>query len=109
MGAGDQQWPAVHRKDAASLFRLMVEKGEPGTIVNAVGDEGDTMLAVATVIGQQLDVPVQQVPTETFGALGQLFAADQPASSAWTRETYGWRPIHPSIIEDLDAGDYPAL
>ena len=108
VGDGDQRWPAVHRRDAASLFRLMIEKGEPGTAVNAVGDEGDTMLSLATIIGEQLGVPVQQVPVETFGPLGTIFAMDQPATSAWTRETFGWQPTHPSLVDDLKAGDYPA-
>ncbi|MDQ1549204.1 MAG: hypothetical protein QOD27_862 [Microbacteriaceae bacterium] len=109
VGDGSQRWPAVHRRDAASLFRLMLEKGEAGTSVNAVGDEGDSMLAIATVIGEQLGLPVQQVPGETFGPLGQIFATDQPASSAWTRDTYGWRPTHPSLLADLEAGDYPEV
>lgn len=108
VGDGGQRWPAVHRRDAASLFRLMVEEGEPGTAVNAVGDEGDTMLSLATIIGEQLDVPVQQVPAETFGPLGTIFAMDQPATSAWTQQTYGWQPTHPSLVDDLRAGDYPA-
>lgn len=109
VGDGSQRWPAVHRRDAASLFRLMVEGGEAGTAVNAVGDEGDSMLEIATVIGEQLGLPVRQVEAESFGPLGQIFAMDQPASSAWTRATYGWEPIHPSLLADLRAGDYPAL
>ncbi|CAN5279352.1 SDR family oxidoreductase [soil metagenome] len=108
VGDGGQRWPAVHRRDAASLFRLMIEKGEPGTAVNAVGDEGDTMLSLATIIGEQLGVPVQQVPAETFGPLGTIFAMDQPATSAWTRDTFGWEPTHPSLVDDLRAGDFPA-
>ena len=107
VGDGGQRWPAVHRRDAASLFRLMIERGEAGTAVNAVADEGDTMLAIATVIGRRLGLPVEQVPAETFGPLGEIFAMDQPASSAWTRSTYGWAPTHPSLLADLEAGDYP--
>ncbi|PRZ42443.1 nucleoside-diphosphate-sugar epimerase [Antricoccus suffuscus] len=107
VGDGSQRWPAVHRRDAASLFRIMLEKGVAGTVVNAVGDEGDTMLSLATAIGAQLGVPVQEVPAETFGPLGEIFSIDQPASSAWTRETYGWKPTHPSLLADLEAGNYP--
>lgn len=108
VGDGSQRWPAVHRRDAAALFRIMLEKGEPGTVVNAVGDEGDTMRSLATVIGEQLGIPVQEVPAETFGPLGMIFSVDQPASSAWTRETYGWKPTRPSLLADLQAGNYPA-
>lgn len=108
VGDGSQRWPAVHRRDAATLFRLMIEKGEPGTSVNAVSSEGDSMLELATIIGEQLGLPVQEVPAETFGPLGTIFAIDQPATSAWTRETYGWNPTHPNLIEDLNAGNYPA-
>lgn len=109
IGDGSQRWPAVHRRDAASLFRLMIEKGEAGTAVNAVNDEGDSMLTIAEAIGEQLGLPVQAVPGELFGPLGEIFAMDQPASSAWTRETYGWKPTHPSLLADLAAGDYPKL
>ncbi|QWT23589.1 SDR family oxidoreductase [Subtercola sp. PAMC28395] len=108
VGDGSQRWPSVHRRDAASLFRLMIEKGEPGTSVNAVSREGDSMLELATIIGEQLDVPVQEVPAEAFGPLGMIFGIDQPATSTWTRETYGWDPTHPSLIDDLKAGHYPA-
>lgn len=107
VGDGNQRWPAVHRRDAAALFRIMLEKGEPGTVVNAVADEGDTMLSLASAIGDQLGLPVQEVPVGNFGPLGTIFNVDQPASSAWTRETFGWEPTHPSLLADLKAGDYP--
>lgn len=107
VGDGSQRWPAVHRRDAAVLFRIMLETGQPGTVVNAVGDEGDTMLSLASAIGEQLGVPVQEAPAEAFGPLGTIFGIDQPASSAWTRETYGWVPAHPSLLADLEAGNYP--
>jgi nucleoside-diphosphate-sugar epimerase len=108
VGDGGQRWPAVHRRDAASLFRIMLERGEPGTVVNAVADEGDSMLSLATAIGKQLGLPVQHVAAESFGPLGSIFSLDQPSSSAWTRETYDWTPSHPSLLDDLAAGDYPA-
>jgi hypothetical protein len=34
--------------------------------------------------------------------------AFQPSSSAWTREKFDWRPSHPSLLADLEAGGYPA-
>jgi nucleoside-diphosphate-sugar epimerase len=107
VGDGTQRWPAVHRLDAARLFRLVLEQAAPGTVVHAVGDEGDTMRSIAETIGRHLDLPVEAVPAENFGFLGNIFGVDQPASSAATREMFGWQPNHPSLLEDLAAGNYP--
>ena len=108
VGAGTQRWPAVHRLDAARLFRLALERAQPGTTVHAVADEGDSMVSIAEVIGRVLGVPVRSVPAESFGFLGQVFALDQPSSSTWTRQTFDWQPAHPSLLADLEAGNYPS-
>jgi len=42
------------------------------------------------------------VPAETYGPLGAIFAADQPASSAYTRQVLGWTPTHPKLLADLE-------
>lgn len=106
---GRQRWPAVNRLDAARLFRLALEDAAPGSVLHAVGDEGDTMLSLAEAIGRVLEVPVESVAPERFGVLGQIFGLDQPSSSTLTRERLGWEPCHPSLLEDLAAGDYPLL
>jgi nucleoside-diphosphate-sugar epimerase len=107
VGDGDQRWPAVNRLDAARLFRLVLEQAAPGTVAHAVADEGDRMRDIAEVIGQQLGLPTAAVEAESFGFLGNVFAVDQPSSSALTRKKFGWEPTHPSLLEDLAAGDYP--
>jgi nucleoside-diphosphate-sugar epimerase len=104
---GTQRWPAVHRLDAARLFRLVLEQGEPGTIAHAVGDEGDAMRTIAEMIGRELGLPIEQVAAENFGVLGTIFAIDQPATSTLTRKQFNWEPTHPSLLEDLQAGNYP--
>lgn len=101
-GTGEQRWPAVHALDAAVLFRLVLENAEPGTAWHAVQDEGDTVRSIAEVIGRRLGMPVQQAPVETFGPIGPVFAADQPATSAHTREALGWVPTHARLLEDLE-------
>jgi nucleoside-diphosphate-sugar epimerase len=100
-GDGEQRWPAVHALDAAVLFRLALESAPPGTSWHAVADEGDAVRDIVTVIGERLGLPVESVPPENFGALGTVFAMDQPASSAHTQEALGWKPIRPSLLEDL--------
>lgn len=107
VGDGAQRWPAVHRDDAARLFRLALEEAAPGSVLHAVGDEADPMRAIADVIGRRLDLPVESAPAENFGMLGVIFGVDQPSSSALTRERFGWNPTHPTLLEDLETGDYP--
>ncbi|MER8006605.1 SDR family oxidoreductase [Streptomyces sp. NPDC094149] len=102
-GDGAQRWPAVHALDAAVLFRLALEQAEAGTSWHAVADEGDKVRDIATVIGRRLGLQVESVPAETFGPLGQIFANDQPSSSAYTRQTLGWEPKHPGLLEDLES------
>ncbi len=101
-GDGTQRWPAVHALDAAVLFRLALELAPAGTAWHAVADEGDAVRDIATVIGRRLSLPIKAVPEENFGPFGVIFAMDQPASSAHTREALGWVPTHPSLLDDLE-------
>ncbi|GAA0581220.1 SDR family oxidoreductase [Paractinoplanes ferrugineus] len=101
-GDGTQRWPAVHALDAATLFRLALEQAPAGTAWHAVADEGDQVRDIAAVIGRRLGLPVQSVPAETYGPLGPIFATDQPSSSARTQQELGWKPQHPSLLDDLE-------
>jgi nucleoside-diphosphate-sugar epimerase len=101
-GDGTQRWPAVHALDAAVLFRLALESAPAGTAWHAVADEGDVVRDIATVIGRRLGLPVETVPEQTFGPFGPIFAMDQPASSAHTRDALGWQPTHSGLLEDLE-------
>ncbi len=102
-GDGTQRWPAVHALDAAVLFRLALESAPAGTSWHAVADEGDAVRDIAAVIGRRLGLPVESRPEAEFGPFGPIFAMDQPASAAHTREALGWTPTHPGLLEDLHA------
>ncbi|MBV6701799.1 SDR family oxidoreductase [Kitasatospora aureofaciens] len=114
-GDGTNRWPAVHRLDAARLFRLALEQAPAGCRLHGVGEEGVPVRDIATVIGRHLGLPVTSVPRgavqDHFGWLGGIFALDVPASSALTRQRLGWQPVQPALIPDLDQGHYfePAL
>ncbi|WP_062645631.1 SDR family oxidoreductase [Streptomyces maremycinicus] len=110
LGDGANRWPAVHRLDAARLFRLAVERAPAGTALHGVADEGVEIRAVAEVIGRHLDVPTASVTPEDapahFTWLAGLIGRDLPASSALTRELLDWRPLRPGLLEDLEKGHY---
>ncbi|MFB1479214.1 SDR family oxidoreductase [Corallococcus sp. RDP092CA] len=110
VGEGANRWPAVHRHDAARLFRLALERAPAGSRLHAVHDEGVPARDIAAVIGRRLGVPVaSKTPGEAgdfLGFLGTLFALDAPASSALTREQLGWRPEGPGLLADLDDEHY---
>lgn len=106
VGDGSSRWPAVNRLDAAKLYRLALEKASTGSIFHAVANEGVPMREIAEAIGRRLSVPTKSISLEEatnhFGALGQLIAADIPASNALTQERLGWKPEHLGLIKDID-------
>jgi len=110
VGDGSNRWPAVHRLDAAHLFRLALEKAPAGSALHAVADEGVPIRAIAEVIGRHLTLPVASIaPADAaghFAWLGGFIAVDSPAASTLTRELLSWQPVQPGLIDDLDKGHY---
>ncbi len=107
IGDGTSRWPAVHVKDAASLYLLAIERAPAGAVLNAVSDEGVPVREIAEAIGRNLNLPARSLPAEEFsGMLARVLSTDMPASSAITRELLGWKPAHPGLIEDIEQGHY---
>jgi nucleoside-diphosphate-sugar epimerase len=112
IGDGSNRWPAVHRLDAATLFRLALENAPAGTAWHGAAEDGITLKSIAETIGDKLGLPVRSVsPTDApahfanpFFAI--VFGIDAPVSSERTRAQLGWKPTHPTLIDDLMYGDY---
>ncbi len=112
IGDGANRWPAIHRADAAVLFRLALEKAPAGAVLHGAGESAVTIRSVAEQIARKLDVPAASLTLEqAAGHLGnpflaRFFSLDVPVSSEHTQELLGWTPKHPTLIEDLETGDY---
>jgi nucleoside-diphosphate-sugar epimerase len=113
IGDGLNRWPAVHRLDAAHLYRLVIEKDSARATYHGVADEGVPVRDIAEIIGRRLNLPVVSKPREEavshFGWIAHFLSIDAPASSAQTREQLGWRPVQPGLVSDLDAEHYFAI
>ena len=110
VGDGLNRWPAAHVLDVARLYRLALEKHEPGARYHAVAEEGVPVREIAEVVGRGLKVPVIAMSSEEaaahFGWLAPFAGWDMPASSAQTQERLGWRPTGPGLIADLEQMQY---
>jgi nucleoside-diphosphate-sugar epimerase len=107
---GGNRWPAAHVSDVTRLYRLALEKAEPGAIYHAVDEEGVSMKAIAETLGRGLKVPVASIKPEEaqahFGWLAHFAGHDMPASGALTQQKLNWKPTGPGLIADLDSMDY---
>src|SRR6267142_694996 len=110
LGDGLNRWPAVHRLDAARLYRLVLEKGSAGASYHAIGDEGVPFRDIAGVIGRRLHLPIvsksPEQAADRFSWLAHFVGMDSPASSKLTEDKLGWRPKQPGLIADLERGTY---
>lgn len=111
-GDGANLWNAVHVRDAASLFRLALEKGPAGKYWHAVENGGIPFREIAEAIGSRLGLPAVSIPADElmvpgyFGFLANIVTQNYPASNLLTRQALGWEPTQPSLLADLDNGHY---
>ncbi|WP_353719981.1 SDR family oxidoreductase [Dyadobacter sp. 676] len=110
IGDGDNRWPAVHRFDAAVLYRLIIEKRPDLKVLHAVAEEGIPFREIAKTIGTGLNLPVtgktDEAATAHFGWFTHFAGMNCVASSARTRETLGWDTNAPGLLTDIETAGY---
>jgi nucleoside-diphosphate-sugar epimerase len=112
IGDGANRWPAVHRFDAAGLFRLTLEKAPAGSVLHGAGEGAVTIKSVAEQIGRILGLPAASLTLDQAAEhlgnpfLAKFFSLDVPVSSEHTQSLLGWTPEHATLLEDLRTGDY---
>ncbi len=72
VGEGENRWSAVHRVDAARVFRLGLESAPAGAILHAVADEGVATRTIAETIGRGLDLPLTSVEPGALRLAGHV-------------------------------------
>ena len=115
VGDGANRWPAVHRLDAAVLFRLAVEKAPAGSVLHGVAESGVTLKSIAETIARNLGLPTVSLTPDDAAAhfpspfMATVYGIDAPVSSSYTRESLDWSPTRPTLLDDLEHGDYFAM
>jgi nucleoside-diphosphate-sugar epimerase len=107
---GRNRWSAVHRLDAARLFRLVLERGARGAVYHGVAEEGVLFREIAAVIGRRLNLPVvdksRKEASKQFSWFSMFAGVDGPATSSRTRAELGWEPTQPGLLADIDQPGY---
>ena len=110
VGDGQNLWPSVHRRDAARVYRLALERRGRGEAFHAVAEEGVAYRQIAEAIGRQVDVPARSMTADEaavhFGPLAMWVQNNGPASNAWTRSALAWTPSEAGIVADIETPDY---
>ncbi|KAI1615657.1 oxidoreductase [Exophiala viscosa] len=107
VGDGSAKWPAVHRYDAAALYRLALEKGKAGGIYHASAEQGIAQKDIQGLIGKVLNLPVESKPMQEglpkLGFFAHVTSMDKPLSSEKTQKELGWHPKEPGLLADMEA------
>lgn len=102
----ENRWAAVHRRDAATLYRLALETVVTQAVYHAAAEEGILFRDIAQAIGKHLGVPAEPRAREHFGWFADFASLDMAASSEQTRAVLGWNPTHPTLLADLAQAQY---
>lgn len=112
VGTGQNRWPFVHVEDLADLYLLALERAPAGSLLLGVSGPSHPVRDVAAAAsrgagaaGRTTAWPLEDA-RKKLGAYADALVLDQQASGRRARETLGWQPHRPSVLEDLERGSY---
>jgi nucleoside-diphosphate-sugar epimerase len=91
IGDGTNRWPAIHRADAARLFRSALEKAPAGTVLHGAAESAVTIKSIAEQVARILDIPTASLTLEQATEhlanpfLARFFSLDVPVSASTPR------------------------
>jgi len=102
VGEPDVRWGAVHVEDLPPLYLLVAEKAAPGTVWNAIADNGLVdRLAALVGCGKTISWPLDEPVPEEYTPIAGLFRLHQVVSAEKTKRALGWQPRHPDTVAAL--------
>lgn len=104
----NNHWAAVHRIDAAKVYRLALESGVTKSVYHAVAEEAIAMRDIAIAIGKTLGLPAEPREAAHFGWFANFAVGEMSASSERTRQALGWQPTQRALLDDLNDEAYYA-
>jgi nucleoside-diphosphate-sugar epimerase len=112
LGTGQQHWSTVHVADLANVFRRVLENDSANgyyiTDNGAKSTVAELTEAAAAAAGAPGAVPGSD--DQARARLGDYFAEvlllDQGTDAAKARAELGWRPTHPTLVDEFRVGSY---
>ena len=106
IGSLRTRWPLVHRADLAQLYLLAAVRGADGADYHGVDETGVPAGRIAAAIAAKFGAPapVEQPVSQAVAELGESaagFALDITMDAPLTRESLGWAPTRPGILDSF--------
>ncbi|WRT68658.1 uncharacterized protein IL334_005637 [Kwoniella shivajii] len=111
---GDNEWVGVHVKDAAKLYRLVIENQSipGGTALHAAEPKGLKFKQVSEIINKKLDLKEEPKSVsgdqagEYFGFMKHFAGGNTQPKTQITKNLTGWELTEKTLEEDLETGTY---
>jgi len=112
IGGGENCWAVVFRADLADLYVRALADAPAGSVLLAANGSSERVIDLARAAslgqgagGRVVAWPLEQARKE-LGVFADALALDQRVSAARAQRLLGWKPVGPSLVEELQRGSY---